>query len=151
MTMGDHLQGASPGAMFWSDVIKLIRDENPEIPITVWCNEDTPLICPLVLAAVSGIEPDTPLDGADRIARTLLTTEGQDSLTQTIGSSITATMLETLTALDQHMSIYADEDTLEEVIDLPDWTNAHVEAMSEAYEEDVERIAQLGNVRLISP
>ena len=151
MTLADHTQGASPGGMFWSDVVRSIRDDNPTCPVTVWCTEDTPVIWPLVMAALGGIEPDTPLDGAARIALPLLTPEGQASLIDTIGDPIKTDMLETLTALDQHMSAYVDEDALDEVIDIPGWTEEHVEAMTDAYEEDLERIRTMHGITFIRP
>lgn len=151
MALGEHLNGANPGSMFWSDVVRLIRDENPETPLTVWCNEDTPIIWPLVLAAVGGIEPDTPLDAAARIALPLLTPEGQESIERILGNPIQTNMLDTLTALDQHMSLYVDEDAVDEIVDLPDWTGEHVAAMTDAYEDDIERIGQMSGVTLIRP
>ena len=151
MTLAEHLDGSNPGAMFWSDIVTMVRTANPETPITVWCNEDTPIIWPLVLAAVCGIEPDTPLDGSAKIALPLLNPEGQEALAKRLGTPITASMLETLAILDQHMSLYVDEDAISEEIDIPDWTEAHVDAMTQAYEEDIERIAHIPGITLIRP
>ena len=41
----------------WSDTVRNIRIHNPGVPLTVWCDEDTPLIWPEVLQAVSGHAP----------------------------------------------------------------------------------------------
>ena len=38
----------------WSDVVWQILEANPGAPVTVWCDEDAPLIWPEILSAVSG-------------------------------------------------------------------------------------------------
>ena len=40
----DFLDGADPHDIYWSDLITSIRQEAPNVQVTVWCNEDTPMI-----------------------------------------------------------------------------------------------------------
>ena len=145
----DLLQGANTAQMRWSVVIARIRAANPDTQITVWCNEDTPLIWPLVLSAVAGIEPDVPIDGSADITRTLLTPEGQESLTSALGDPISADMDKTMHALGAHLHHYLDQSTVEEEIDVPGWQDEHVELMTAAYEADIDRIGAIEGVNFL--
>ena len=41
-----------PTTLRWSDLVAALRARMPDVPVTVWCDEDTPLLWPEVLAAV---------------------------------------------------------------------------------------------------
>jgi len=151
MTLDEHLQGAEPGAMYWSDVIRRIRGSNPQTPITVWCNEDAPVIWPLVLAAVAGVETDVPLAGSDTLAKPLLTPAGKASLAAAIGDPISAPVPQIMQALERHIEFYADPEALQQEIDIPGWDEIHVETMTIAYEEDLDRIAAMEGVVFLRP
>jgi len=58
-----YTKGVDPRDMRWSEVIEKVQESNPDCPITVWCNEDTPLVWPTVLREISDAEPDMALDG----------------------------------------------------------------------------------------
>jgi len=151
MTLEDHLRGADPGTMFWSEVIGRIRAANPDTPITVWCHEDTPVIWPLVLAAVAGVEADVPMAGSDAIVRPLLTEAGRQSLASALGDPVAIPAAQTVEALERHLELYADPDQLHDEIDIPGWDDVHVEAMTLAYEADLERIAATEGVAFLRP
>ena len=40
----------------WSDTLYAVRDAIPDIAMTVWSNEDTPLIWPQVICGIAGLE-----------------------------------------------------------------------------------------------
>ena len=48
MNIADFLKGADPATIRWSDMLTRIRADHPNMLITVWCNEDTPLILSLI-------------------------------------------------------------------------------------------------------
>ena len=54
-------------------------------------------------------------------------------------------------ALERHLSLYADDSAVDEVVDIPGWTEEHVEAMTEAYETDLDRIALMPGITVIRP
>jgi len=47
-------------------------------------------------------------------------------------------------------SFFLDE-AVEEEIDLPDWTDETVDALTEIYDDDIERIERLSGVNFITP
>lgn len=72
----DILQDVDVLRLRWSDTVREIKVENPGVPITVWCDEDTPLIWPEVLQAVSGHGPETELEDTDELLGQLMTEAG---------------------------------------------------------------------------
>ena len=63
----DFINNRDPHDIRWSDVIDRILQMNPGVPLTIWCDEDTPLIWPEVLQAVSGHSTQTVLEGTDEL------------------------------------------------------------------------------------
>jgi len=59
------LEGSDPMELRWSNVIQRQRAAAPDVPITTWCNEDTPLIWHEILREMSGHDRYTVLDGRD--------------------------------------------------------------------------------------
>ena len=59
----EFLDGADPRQFRWSDYIARLQAAVPGCPITVWCNEDTPLIWAEVMREVAGLTPDAQLEG----------------------------------------------------------------------------------------
>ena len=61
----------------WSNVIARIREATPDVPITVWANEDTPFVWGEVLRTAAGLAPDRELTGRFDVARSIMTEEGR--------------------------------------------------------------------------
>ena len=72
-SLTDYLGGTNPHEMRWSDMIRRVRSAIPDIPITVWCNEDTPLIWGQILREMAGVEPGVPLTGEHALLREIMT------------------------------------------------------------------------------
>ena len=51
------LNGVDPGAFRWTDMVKRLREAHPDMPMTIWCNEDTPLIWAQVVREMAGLDP----------------------------------------------------------------------------------------------
>lgn len=54
-SMVNYLGVDDPCEIRWSDTLYAVRDAVPDIAITVWCNEDTPLIWPQVIREIAGL------------------------------------------------------------------------------------------------
>ena len=48
------LSGIPLDQIRWSDVVERIREAAPKASLTVWCNEDTPLIWSQLIREISG-------------------------------------------------------------------------------------------------
>lgn len=143
-----------PGAlakMRWSEVVSDIRRINPDTPITVWCQEDTPLIWPEVIREVSGHDPYTSLDVGTDILSKIMRREGVRKLR----AYLEERPVETETARRRVVSAFLDKyyvpHRVEEEIEVPGWTDDDTEIASQMYEDDIDAIARMPGVRLITP
>ncbi len=147
----EFLGGTDPLALSWADMIERIRQVLPEVPITVWCDEDTPLIWPEVLRAVAGCAPQTPLQGEGELLAAIMSPEGLARMGEFLAARPGLSEAQRRRAVAAFLDKYALEDKIEMELDLPGWTEAYVEELTGRYDEDVEDIAAIPGVRLLSP
>lgn len=138
-------------AMRWSEVIAHVIEVNPDVPLTIWCDEDTPLIWPEVLQAVSGHAPGTPLEDRDELLAQIMSAEGLARMNAYLQSHPAATPALRRKVVSAFLDKFALTDRIEMEVDLPGWTEATVAALTEAYEQDVARIAAMPGVRFLAP
>lgn len=144
------MKGLHPQDLLWSDLVRDIREANPEVPLTIWCDEDTPLIWPEVLRAVSGHAPRTVLEGTDDLLAGLMSPEGLARLTAALSAHPPRTVKARRRITAEHLERHGRPEQLEQEIDLPGWTPALAEALTAQYDDDIARIAALPGVRLIA-
>lgn len=147
----DYLTGVDPLSLRWSDVIATIREGNPDAEIIVWCNEDTPLVWGAVMQAVSGANPETPLDGVLDVALRLVDAQGAAAIEEHFGRPPHFDGPEFRRSLGRFIEAHGQADELAEVIDLPGWDADLMDRLTAAYDEDVARIAGMPGVRFIHP
>lgn len=140
----DFLGGADPLALRWSEVIADLLAQ--DMPVTVWCDEDTPLIWPEVLRAVAGV--DIPLEGEDELLAAIMDEKGIGRLRARMAQPLPVEERRNVTAalLEEH----ARPEMVEMQIEMPGWTPELVDAMTDAYEEDILRIMAMPGVRFLS-
>ncbi len=148
---GAFLDGLDPDAMRWSDLVHRLRAAHPDVALTLWCNEDTPFVWGEVIRAMAGLSGDRPVRGAFDILSEIMAPEGMERfrayLAARPGISETATRKVMAAFLDK----YARPEAMEEELDMPGWSEARVEAMTRAYEADVDALAGVPGVRVIAP
>lgn len=135
----------------WSDTLALLRDSAPEIPVTVWCNEDAPLIWGQIMREMAGLPTMAPLDGEFDLLETIMRPEGMKRFKSYLASHPEMTMAEHPRVIAAFLDKYVIDDALEEELDMPSWTEELVEEMTEVYDEDVARIQEIPGVRVILP
>ena len=143
--------GLDPLRLSWADTIRHIRAELPDLPLLVWCNEDLPLIWPELLRRVAGVPAEAALDGDEEMLGALLTPVGMATLAAYLkaqGPLAASDRRRLTTAL---LERYAQPGQLEVELDLPGWSAALVEEITDAYYNDVMQIAEIGGVEFLAP
>lgn len=148
---GEFLNGVDPFDIHWSDVIERILEANPDVPLTIWCDEDTPLIWPEVLRAVAGLPATEPLDGEDDLLSSLMSGDGMQRLMAYLDSHPPQTTVQRRKIVSAFLDKFALAERVDQDIDIPGWTPDMVAEMTTLYEEDVARITQMAGITFLSP
>jgi hypothetical protein len=151
MTAQDFLAHFDPMAQRWSDVIGRIRSTNPDVPIVVWCNEDTPLMWSEILHYITGADPAMVFNGVNRILDPLMTEEGGRRLRQFLQQNPPANEKQRRRVLVAFLEKFGIPEALEEELDMPGWTADYVEALTANYEADVALIGSMPGETLLMP
>lgn len=143
--------GIDPMMLRWSDLIGRIASVNPDVPLTVWCDEDTPLLWPELLQSLSGHDDSTSLDGTDDFLSTLMSPDGLARLRTYLAQHPSIGVARRREVVSAFLSKFALPERLETEIDLPGWTEDYVAAMTAAYDRDTARIAAMPGVTFLQP
>ena len=143
--------GLDPHLLRWSEMVGRIRSAVPRAGLTVWCNEDTPLLWPELLRELSGHDPFTELDGTYDFLASIMTKPGMKRMRSYLETHPPQTEIQRRRIVAAFLDKFAIEDEVEMELDLPGWTAELVDSLTEAYEEDMFAIEQMPGVHFITP
>ena len=147
----EFLDGADPRDIYWSDLITSIRQEAPQVRITVWCNEDTPLIWGELVREIAGLAANETILGSYDLLSEIMSTEGMSRFESYLKSHPDMTEMQTRRVITAFLDKFAIDDMIEEEVDLQGWTEPLVDQLTEQYEEDIFKISRIPGVELLSP
>jgi hypothetical protein len=137
--------------ILWSDFIKSVRAACPDVPVTVFAYEDTPLTWTQIMREIAGLDPMVPLEGGLDILAQIMKREGMKRLRTYLHTHQPQNEIQRRKILTAFLDKYVDEDAVESEIDLPGWDDALVDRLSERYEDDLYAIEQIPGVTFIQP
>jgi len=147
----EFMDGVEVDNLRWSTLIADMRETNPDVPITVWCDEDTPLLWPEVLKDVSGHSDDVTLTDTDDLVTSIMSADG----VQRMASYVESHPPQNIAQRRRVVSAFLDKFVLPEQIDYPiemeGWTEDLVERATLAYDQDVSRIMGMDGVTFLAP
>ena len=145
------LAGSDPYELRWSYVIARILETNPAAQLTVWCDEDTPLIWPEVLRSVAGLPADQPLVGESELLAMLMSGEGLSRMQAYIETRPPGSIDQRRKIVSAFLDKFALPERIEQAIEMPTWDQDMVDDLTSIYEEDVAKIIASGKVTFIQP
>jgi hypothetical protein len=140
-----------PRRLRWSDLILSLREAVPDAAITVWCDEDTPLLWPTVLQAVSGHAEGTRLEDSDELLERLMGPAGVQRMNAYLASHPPADAAHRARIVSAFLDKFAAREEVEAEFAVAGWTEALVGELTEGYDRDVARIRGMHGVRLLLP
>lgn len=147
----DMTFGSDPRDLRWSELIYRIREANPNVGLTVWCNEDTPLIWAQIIREMAAINPNEKIKGGFDLIAEIMTKEGMQRFRAYLAKHPEMTEIQKRRVISAFLDKFAREDMIEEELDLPGWTVDLVDELTEIYDEDVFEIARIPGVNFITP
>ena len=145
--MGDR----DPREFRWSDLLLRIREAAADIPITVWCNEDTPLIWAQIVRELAGLEHGEKIVGGFDLLSEIMSKEGMKRFRAYLHEHKGMSEMQKRRVIAAFLDKFALDDVVEEELDLAGWTDELVEEMTDIYDEDVLNIQRIPGVQVISP
>lgn len=145
------LQDTDPGTLRWSHLITRLREAEPDVPITLWCSEDSPLIFGELVRAMAGLPDSAKIRGAFDLLSDIMSPEGMKRFRTYFAENPTMTEPQKRKAMTAFLKKYAIDDKVEDDFELPDWPEDLFEYLTDAYEEDVEHIAKMDGVQVLTP
>jgi hypothetical protein len=148
---GDFMKGLEPYDIRWSDVIERVLRVNPDVPLVIWCDEDTPLIWPEVLQSVSGHAPGTVLEDEHELLTQIMSAEGLKRMQAYFATHPVTSPEMRRKVVSAFLDKFAMPDRIDVEVEVPGWTADTISALTQIYEQDVARVATLPGVRFIAP
>lgn len=150
-TIDEMTDSSAPTALRWAELVRRLRQCLPGISLTVWCNEDTPLIWEELMRELAAVEPTQALDGGADLLDEIMSPEGMKRFEEYLQAHEGLTEIQKRRVVAAFLDKFALEDEIEEELDLPGWTEDYVDALTEIYDEDVYEISRIPGVTLITP
>lgn len=145
------LAGSDVYELRWSRVIADILEANPNTHLTVWCDEDTPLVWPEVLRAVSGLPDDQPLLGEEDLLGLLMSGEGISRMNAYLQTRPPQNIAQRRKIVSAFLDKFAVPERIALAVEMPGWTQDIVDDLTAIYDSDVEAILQSHAVTFIRP
>lgn len=133
----------------WSEMVERIKFGSPEVDITIWRNEDSPLIWAEILRSMAGIGENQKLVGGFDLLSQIMKPEGMKRFRQYLHSSPAMTDRQKRRVIEAFLDKYAMEDEVEEELDLDGWTQDLVAELTDIYEEDIDSLSRIPGVTVL--
>ncbi|WP_171125501.1 MULTISPECIES: hypothetical protein [unclassified Ruegeria] len=135
----------------WIGMVDDIRDMAPGVNITLWSNEESPLIWGDILRKMCGLPEDVTLEKEYNFLLSLLDEAGKEKANALLNARPDGEQTGIRYALADILEDHAQPELVEEELELPGWSTDIVDAFSELYEQDLERLESMPEVQLLRP
>lgn len=148
----DTLMGLTdPYKMRWLPTLCQTVSACPDINLTVWCNEDAPLVWPQVLRGMCLVPEQTAVEGDIDMAAALMTDPGAAALSESLTADPPADSAHWADRVSAALVAHGRPDALDLTVELPGWTEEVVTALTDIYHDDCAAIANLPGIRFLTP
>ncbi len=147
----EFMRGVSPQNVNWSSLVHTIRASAPDAPLTVWCNEDTPMIWSTLMRGMTGLAPTVAFDGETDLLAEIMTADGIQRYNTYLQTHPPKTQMQLGRIITAFLDKFAIDDALEDELDVPGWTQQTVDEMTKRYEQDLYEIERIPGVNFIAP
>lgn len=144
-------ENMQPREVRWSEMLQRLRRAQPDAKITVWCNEDTPLIWSEVLATMAALPSSAGLEGREDLVRAIMKPAGYRRLMAYLAKHRPENVQQRRRIVIAFLDKYAQDDAMLEDLSVPGWTKEMIDEMSMRYDEDMERVAEIDDIDFIVP
>ena len=146
----DFIGNMALGDIRWANLAMRMHEACPDARLTFYVFEDTPILWPHLMRQITGVDARIPLEGDLDVVAGVMQREGMKRLRTYLHTHQPQTEQQRQRILSAFLDKYVDPDALEAEIELPGWTEDIVDGLTELYEDDLEKLATVPGVNLIS-
>ncbi|NBE08762.1 hypothetical protein [Paragemmobacter ruber] len=150
-SMDEVMGGADPRDVSWFRLVEEVRTLNPDASLTIWSDEDTPLIWPEVLQAVSGHAPGTVLTDTEDLLADLMSPDGMERMRAYLRANPPSGPTQRRRIVSAFLDKFALPERIDMELDLPGWDEDLIDALTENYRRDIAQIRTVPGVTYIDP
>lgn len=147
----DFMGGADPRHLRWSELFTRLRQAVPNVPIHVWCNEDSPLLWANLVREMAGLEHNEKITGGFDLLSEIMSKDGMQRFRGYLKKHPNMNEMQKRRVIAAFLDKFALDEELEQEVDLPGWDDAMINSLSDIYDEDVYDISRIPGVTLIEP
>jgi hypothetical protein len=149
--LSQFLEQHDPMHLSWLDTIRTLRDVLPDIPLLLWCEEDTPLIWPRILQSLTNISTSNRMLEDSAATIEAMTPEGAQKFQALLQSNYTETMQNYEKIALEFLDKYADPTVTKTDCVVPNWTRTMIDTLSERYNDDIAALSAEDGITFILP
>lgn len=150
-SFSDLVSGIAPQEYSWLDTIDVIREVAPDVKLTLWCHEDTPLLWGEIVRTLAGLESRAKISGGFDMLASVISREGMQSYRAYLKQNPTMTDEHLRQVTGAFLAKYALPEETEDEITIPGWSDSLTAEITEIYDQDIEELSQMEDVRLLLP
>lgn len=150
-SISGYLGVNDPCDIRWSDTLYSIRNAVPDVSITVWCSEDTPLIWVQIVREIAGLELSQEIDGEFDLLREIMSPEGMKRFETYLKSHPDMTEMQKRRVISAFLDKFALDEEIEEELNVAGWDDQLMDDMTDVYDEDMLEVQRIPGVTLIAP
>ena len=145
------IAGTDPMGLRWSALIDRMRLIIPDVPLTIWANEDTPFTWTRILEAMVQSRDPEPLTGRFDFLAQIIGNGGVNRMENYLKNHPPKTQAQYERVLTAFLEKFASSEIVEENIDLPQWDQDYVDELTRLYNADLDVVAARTDIRFITP
>ena len=135
----------------WFNTIQSLREVAPDLPLTVWCQEDQLLLWPQIFRVLGLEAHDYSARGTMVPFEKALLAEGLPRFQAYLKKHPPKNDTQFERILMVFLEKYANEEIFDAVVDIPGWGSEEIEDVSALYDADITALADLEGVTVLLP
>jgi hypothetical protein len=150
-SFAQFLGQTDPRLLRWGEMVARLRHAVPDVSITLWCNEDTPLIWGQIVREIAGMDHNEMIVGGMDLLAEIMAPDGYRRFRTYLKEHPEMTEIQRRRVIAAFLDKYALPDQIEDSVDVPGWTPALIAELTEIYDEDVFQLSAIQGVQMITP
>ena len=143
--------GSAPETLRWSELFLRLQAHFMDMEITVWCYEDSPFVWQDVIRAVGQVPPNIAIKDTYRLYLHLLSDVGQARFVAYMNKNTNLSAEKKREVMFAFAEKFGRPEIMDQDVSITGLTQEEVDFLTGLYEDDLAKITEIPNVRLIFP